>query len=76
MPDRPHAPISLSTMFLWVAVCAVLLANLRIVAVTYREDVIHIWRDLTGTHRIGPTPLRWSDTPGPPPTTDTRGHVP
>lgn len=52
---------------LWIAVVAALLVNLRIVAITHREDVIHIWRDWTGTHRIAPTPLRWSDTPGPPP---------
>lgn len=63
MPAR--RPISLGTMMLFVAVCAALLLNLKIIAVDHREAVVHIWRDLTGTCRYT-TPLRWSGSPGPP----------
>jgi cytochrome c-type biogenesis protein CcmH/NrfF len=64
MSARPSRPsLTMGTMMLWVAVVAVLLVNLRVVAITHREDVIHIWKDWTGTHTLTPTPLRWSDTP-------------
>lgn len=39
--------LTLGVMMLWVAVCAVLCWNLKIVAVDQRENVEIIWREWT-----------------------------
>jgi hypothetical protein len=63
---RHRSQLTVGVMMLWIACCAVGCWNLKILAVDLREDVVHIWKDWTGTHRIAPTQLRWSNDPAPP----------
>jgi hypothetical protein len=64
-----RSQINLGTMLLFVACCAVLMVNLKILA-DHQADLRHIWGNLTGWHATAhaPTPLRWSEptkmTPG------------
>jgi hypothetical protein len=68
---RKTAPISLGTMMLFVAVVAVLLVNLKLIAVTHRDDVRAIWENALGRRSsfVPPVP-EWSESLTPPRTED------